>query len=149
MMHVLALVFELAIGAATVMSLLSNMRHPDRQASPEAKRAQSEQVVATVASLGSTLVTFVFTMMGAGDAVQGLRAIATRISAVGQRTSAAGQRMSTTRQTLSSVGQNISKAGSYVARRPSFSGRRSHAPCETGSEQLLMSPYASDGAHAE
>ena len=86
-MHVLALVFELAVVAVTLMSLLSNMRHPDRQASPEAIEEQREQVIATLVSLGTTLVTFVLTMVGAGDAVKGLRTIGTRISAVGQRTS--------------------------------------------------------------
>ena len=75
MLHVLAMVFELGIGAVTVTSLLSNMRHPDRQASPEAIKAQSDEVIATVVSLGSTLVTFVFTMVGAGDAVQCLRSV--------------------------------------------------------------------------
>ena len=86
-MHVLALVFELAVVAVTLMSLLSNMRHPDRQASPEAIEEQREQVIATLVSLGTTLVTFVLTMVGAGDAVKGLRTIGTRISAVGQRIS--------------------------------------------------------------
>ena len=100
----LALVFELGIVAVTLMSLLSSMRHPDRQASPEAMKQQHEQVVATLVSLGTTLVTFVLTMVGAGDAVKGLRTIGMRISAVIQRISAAGQRVSTAGQKISETG---------------------------------------------
>ena len=114
-MHVLALVFELGIVAVTLMSLLSSMRHPDRQASPEAMKQQREEVVATVVSLGTTLVTFVLTMVGKGDAVTGLKTIGKRISAVGQHISATGQRLSTAGLRVSSVGQKISGAGCNAA----------------------------------
>ena len=152
-MHVLALVFELRIGAVTVMRLLSNMRHPDRQASPEAIDAQRVQVVATGVPLGTTLVTFVLTMVGEGDAVQGLKTIGTRISVVGRSISIAGQRLGTGRQRLSSMGHKISEAGSFVSRKLSSTGqrsdRRSYTPFETDGNELLLLPYASDPACAD
>ena len=110
-MHVLALVFELGIVAITLLSLLSNMCHPDSQESPEALEEQREQVITTVVSLGTTLVTFVLTMAGAGDAVQGMRRVGTQIIAVVKRISAAGQMVSTAGQRVSSVGQKMSEAG--------------------------------------
>ena len=146
-LHVLAMVFELGIGAVTVMSLLSNMRHPDRQASPEAIKAQSDEVIATVVSLESTLVTFVFTMVGAGDAVQGLRAVGKRISALGRSISVRRQRLGSGRQRASSVGQKISEVGSVAARKQSSTGQQSHAHCGAGSEELLQFP--SDAARAD
>ena len=147
------MVFELGIVAITLMSLLSNMRHPDRQASPEAMKEQNDEVVATVVSLGTTLVTFILTMVGAGDAVQGLKRIGMRISAAGQRISAAGQRRSTAGQRLrtagqrvSSVGQKISEAGSFVVRKVSSTGWRSHTLVETGSDDLLLSKFDDESA---
>ena len=70
MMHGMALFFELGIVAVTLASLLSGMRHPDL--SDEAVKKRNGEVVATFVSLGTTVLTFALTMLGAGDAVQGL-----------------------------------------------------------------------------
>ena len=95
MMHGMALFFELGIVAVTLASLLSGMRHPDL--SDEAVKKRNGEVVATFVSLGTTVLTFALTMLGAGDTVQGLRALGNRISAAGTvvagNMSALGERM--------------------------------------------------------
>ena len=65
-------------------------------------------------SLGTTLVTFVLTMVGAGDAVQGLKAIGSRVSADVKRISVTGHRVSAAGQRVSSVGQRINEVGSIA-----------------------------------
>ena len=131
-MHVVSLVFEMGIVAVTLASLLSSMRHPDRD--PTDKEPKTE-VVGTVVSLVSTLATFSLTMIGAGDAVQGLKAIGRRISTVGRHISTAGRRVST-------AGQVISETGSWVGRKLSSSGRQAHlnSAADTDTGQLLLFP---------
>lgn len=129
-MHVVSLVFEMGIVAVTLASLLSSMRHPDRD--PTDKEPKTE-VVGTVVSLVSTLATFSLTMIGAGDAVQGLKAISLRIK--GQHITAEGRR-------FSAAGHNISESSSWVVRKLSSSG---HYAClklatDKDSGQLLLSP---------
>lgn len=95
-MHVVAMMFEIGIVAVTLASLVSDLRHPNMASTAE-KVQQNNEVVATVVSLATTVFAFGLTMIGAGDAVQGLRAVGNRISAAGQavigRISTSGSRV--------------------------------------------------------
>lgn len=79
-MHMIALLFEMGIVAVTLASLMSGLRHPDLAGSIDAVKRRNNQIVATVVSLGATVFTFALTMLGAGDAIKGLKSLGRRIS---------------------------------------------------------------------
>ena len=79
----MALVFELgSVGGHTC--LVPNMHHPDLFYG--AVKRRHAKVAATFVSLGTTVLTFALTMLGAGDAVSGLKTLGTHFSAAGSAT---------------------------------------------------------------
>lgn len=76
--HICGLFCELGIAVVTLLDLLSGMRSP-KSAAVAAKGGN--QIGITIASMISTTAAFGLTMIGTGDAMAGLKIIATRVGA--------------------------------------------------------------------
>lgn len=67
------------MAAISLLELLSGMQHPDLKASDQAAKQKTRELVTIIASLVTTLLTFIFTMYGAGSALRGAKRAAHRV----------------------------------------------------------------------
>lgn len=68
----------------TLLSLISAAKRPEEGRDPDEVDNHGSQVAVVLVSLGTTFLTFTFTMLGAGSAVKGLKHVTGRISTVVQ-----------------------------------------------------------------
>ena len=83
-MHTLNMCAELGVIAVSMVNLFSERQHPGHDSS-----GHQQQFSVMLVSIITTVGTFTLTMIGAGCALAGFKAVATRVSAAGSRAATA------------------------------------------------------------
>jgi hypothetical protein len=95
-LHIAAMFLEIGIVGVTLSSLLSELK--DDLSSDAHLRRHRREIMMTSMSLAFTFITFGITMLGSGDAINGLKVARTQISVAGHavisRVSTAGSSVS-------------------------------------------------------